>query len=251
MIAVAVIFLGAVIAVLVVRAVRTGREGARAAPAAQSAGGAVRGTPGAVRLLGLLVLALAILLLAWLHLGKMRQFTLMTNLIYPACLGGALMLLFDKAARAWNVKSAAESVREWLWCDTIVFLLLLGFLNLVQANPGEKYNVFFWDMLYVALFFFTFWMVDRKITRLRFLVAYGYLVLAPILLLIWRAVLDVPAPAEFSFWQSQWPEFAWALIFLVLEIIIVVASETEQQIVGLVKDIAFFVGYGVLLIVAS
>jgi hypothetical protein len=64
-------------------------------------------------------------------------------------------------------------------------------------------------------------------------------------------VLEVPAPAEFSFWQSQWPFFAWALIFLVLEIITQVATETEQQIVGLVKDVAFFVVYAVLLIVAS
>lgn len=254
---VGIAFLVAVVVFLIVRATRAGRVAARKGGNAQGAAqgatqGAVHPTPAATRLLGLLVLVPALLLLAWVNLSHAQQAALMAQLIYPATLAVALMLLFDKATRAWNVKPAGETAREWMNLDALVFLLVLAFLNLLKTNPGEKYNVFFWDVLNLVLFFFAFWLLDRKVTRVRFLVAHGYLVLLPILLLIWRTILDLPPPAEFAFWASLWPFFFLALIFFVLEIIVLLATrDSDNPAPGILKDAVFLALYGVLLIIAG
>ena len=52
---------------------------------------------------------MAILLLCWIALAPATQYALMTQLIYPASLGVALVLLFDKATRTWGLKPGAES----------------------------------------------------------------------------------------------------------------------------------------------
>ena len=212
-------------------------------------------TPSALRLLGLLVLVAAILLLMWIHLSESQEQVLMSRLIYPAAFAVALVLLFDKAARTWSVKSGVDSFREWLFCDLLVFLLILAYFNLQSLKPDEVYKGNFWDLLFLVLLFSVFWLVDRRDTRLRFLIGYLFLVLAPILLLIWQTVQRLEPPAEeeaFSWWSSLWPFFFWAIIFAVLEIIALVASRRrESGVVPLVKDAAFVLGYGILLIIAA
>ena len=137
------------------RSTTTGAQSAPA-PAAEPAA-TVHQTPSATRLLGLLVLGVGFLLVCWAYVPLAQQFTLMTTMIYPASLAVALVLLFDKATRAWSVKSAGASIREWLLCDALVILLILGYLNLLAAAPGETYSALFWDFLFVALFFLIFW----------------------------------------------------------------------------------------------
>ena len=95
-------------------------------------------TPLAIRLLGLALFGLAFLLLNWIYVERSLQHQLMLFVIYPASFAVALVLLLDKASRKWSIKSGAASVREWLICDALVFLLLLGFLNLAQANASKK-----------------------------------------------------------------------------------------------------------------
>ena len=208
-------------------------------------------TPMATRLLGLALFGLAFLLLNWIYVERPFQHQLMLFVIYPASFAVALVLLLDKASRKWSIKSGAALVREWLICDALVFLLLLGFLNLAQANAGENYAVLFWDFLHIALFFLIFWLVDRMTYRFRFLVAYGYFIGLPILLLIWRAVQDVVVPEDISWWSTIWPFFTLAIIFFVLEIIsLISSSKSDQQVVPAVKDALFVVIYGILLIVA-
>ncbi len=208
-------------------------------------------TPSALRLLGLLGLALAFLLLNWIYLPPSDQYTLVLYLVYPATMAVALVLLLDKASRAWSAKGAAETVREWLFCDALAFLLFLGFLNLYQSQAGDKYDAMFWDFLGLVLFFLVFWLVDRKLTRYRFLVAYAYLVALPILLLIWQAVQEVKAPEELSWWSTIWPFFGLAIIFFVLEIISLIATRgSDHQTVPAIKDAIFVIVYGILLIVA-
>ena len=208
-------------------------------------------TPASARLLGPLLLGFAFLLLCWIYVPRNHQYAMMLHLIYPSTLAVALVLLFDKATRSWSVKTAGESVREWLWCDAIVFLLFLGFLNLLQSAPGAKYGSLFWDLLHIALFYFTFWILDRKVTRHRFLVAYGYLILLPLLLLIWRANQGVATPEGLSWWATIWPFLFLSFIFFVLEVIaLTVTRDPEKQVVPAIKDAVFLVIYGVLLIVA-
>jgi hypothetical protein len=228
-------------------------RGPRGAAFAQPSAGeqAAVETPSAARLLGLLGLALAFLLLNWLYLPREQQYALMLYLIYPASLGVALVLLFDKASRSWQVKTTAETVREWLFCDAIVFLLVLGFLNLLRSPTESEYAGLFWDFLFLALFFLAFWILDRKVTRYRFLVAYGTLIVLPILLLVWRTMQDVAVPEGLSWWSTVWPFFFLAIIFLVLEVIALVAArEAERHVVPAVKDAVFVALYGILLIVA-
>ena len=208
-------------------------------------------TPGGLRLLGLLALFVAFLLLNWIYLPPAAQYQAVLHLIYPASLAVALVLLFDKAARGWNVKGTAENFREWLLCDAITFLLILGFLNLRQDEGGEKYAAMFWDVLYVALFFLVFWLLDRTLTRIRFLFAHAYLIALPILLLIWRAVQGVAAPPELSWWSSVWPFFFLAIIAFVLEIIVMLIQGSEgKHGLGAVKDAIYLAVYGILLIIA-
>ena len=154
-------------------------------------------TPSATRLVGLVLLGIAFLLLNWIYVERAQQFALMLYVLYPAGFAVALVLLLDKATRGWSIKTPGESAREWMFCDAIVFLLILGVLNLHGSQAGENYASLFWDFLHIALFYFTFWLLDRKVTRYRFLVAYGYLIVLPVLLLIWRVVQDVPVPRSY------------------------------------------------------
>jgi len=212
-------------------------------------------TPAGLRLLGLLGLLAAFLLLNWIYLPRAEQYSLVLGLIYPASLAVALVLLFDKASRGWNVKDTAENYREWLLCDAMTFLLVLAFINLRQDPGGEDYAAMFWDVLYVALFFLIFWLLDRTRTRLRFLAAHAYFVALPILLLIWRAMKTIPEDAaplpEISWWSTIWPFFFLAIIAFVLEIIVMLIQGSEgKQGLGAVKDSIFVAIYGILLIVA-
>ncbi len=229
-----------------------GENRAMASPGAPAtAEPAATGTHAGLGLLGLALLALAFLVLNWAYLPPAQQLATMLRLIYPASLGTALVLLIDKASRAWNVKNTGETVREWLICDLIVFLLVLGFLNLAGSPAEADYAAVFWDFLHIVLFFMTFWVLDRTTTRFRFLVGYGYLVLLPLLLWIWRLMQAVPAPEAVSWWSSIWPLFFLAIVFFVLEVIALVATrDRANQAVPVIKDIVFLVLYGIFLAAA-
>ncbi len=209
--------------------------------------------PSTARLLGLLAFVLLVLLVGWAYLDPIQRNDLVENLIYPAAMAVTLVLLFDKASREWVTKGAAETVREWLFCDALAVFLLLGYLNLRQWQPAEEqaYAAMFWDIVYIATLYFTFWLVDRKHTTLRFLFAYGFIVLAPVLLLIWRHAHDVSGMAATSWWETIWPCFLLTVLFFVFEIVLIIASrETPRHGVGAVKDLVFFIMYGVLLLIA-
>ena len=210
-------------------------------------------TPAGTRLLGLLVLVVAFLILNWVYLDTIGQYRLMVGLVYPAVLGVALVLLFDKATRAWSIKAKGEPFREWVFCDAAVFLIFLGFLNLIQFAVAESYNALFWDLLNLVLFFSVFWLVDRKVTRYRFLVAYGYFMLAPVLLYIWQLVHTVEDVVEtVAWWSSVWPFVILAIIFIVIEIIALIATRgSQRQGGGAVRDTVFIVLYGILLLGAA
>ncbi|MGI9336156.1 MAG: hypothetical protein ACR2RL_23665, partial [Gammaproteobacteria bacterium] len=107
--------------------------GGEGAVAAASASREAAYSPAGTRLLGLGLLVVALLLLGWVYLPPATEHAMVMRLLYPAALAVAVVLLFDKATRAWNVKGAAESVREWLLCDTMVFLLVLGYLSVFEA----------------------------------------------------------------------------------------------------------------------
>ena len=227
------------------------RRAAEAAEQEVAPTGAALAPPAAspLRVLGLLALVVAILLLCWIALAPVAQYGLITQLIYPASLGVALVLLFDKATRTWSVKPAAESFREWLLCDLVVFLLVLAFLNLRGVPKPEAYSGIFWDLLNVVLFFIAFWAIDRTAMRGRFLLGYGYLVVLPLLLLIWQTILGIAGPAYW--WASQWPFLILASVFFILEAITIVASSGERQTLPAIKDTVFLVLYAALLIVAA
>lgn len=213
---------------------------------AESAAAAPAGSP--LRLLGLLAPVLAALLSCWIALSPAAQYGLIVQLIYPASLGVALVLLFDKATRTWGVKGGAESLREWLLCDLLIFLLVVAFVNLRSVAKLEAYAASFWDILNVVLFFVAFWLIDRTAARSRFLVGYGYLIVLPLLLLIWQTMQDVPAAA--SWWSSIWPFLILAAMFFILEIVTLVSSSGERQTLPVVKDAVFTAAYAVLLVVA-
>jgi hypothetical protein len=170
-------------------------------------------------------------------------------LVYPAAMGVALVLLLDKAARSWGSKNGVEAFREWLFCDLLIFLLVLAFLNLRSVAKPDAYSSSFWDILNVVLFFAAFWTIDRSSARGRFLLGYGYLVILPLLLLIWD--LSQGVAAANSWWASIWPFVILAAAFFVLEAIALVASAAQRQILPLFKDALFVVLYAVLLIVAA
>ena len=199
-------------------------------------------------MLGLLVVVIAVVLLCWIGLPAATQYSLLANLIYPASLGVALVLLFDKATRTWGSKRGAVLLREWLLCDLLVFLLILAFLNLRNVAKPDGYTGSFWDLLSIVVFFIGLWTLDRSAARGRFLVGYGSLVVLPVLLLIWQSVQGVPDPA--SWWASVWPFLILAGVFFVLETVTLVASSEDQQALPTIKDALFVVLYGVLLIVA-
>ncbi len=205
-------------------------------------------TPSPLRILGLLLLVFAIMLLCWIGSPYAEQQALIAQLIYPASLGLSLVLLFDKATRTWGTKGGAETFREWLFCDLLVFLLVLAFLHLRGIAKPEAYTVSFWDLLNIVLFFAAFWIVDRTAARGRFLFSYAYLIVLPVLLMISDAFLGVAPPA--SWWASVWPFLIIAAVFFVLEVVTLTSSDGEKQTLPAVKDALFAVIYAVLLIVA-
>jgi hypothetical protein len=213
------------------------------------AGAVAPPTPSPARILGLLALVLALVLLCWIGLTPAAQYGLIAQLIYPASLGVAMVLLLDKATRTWSTKGGVESVREWLFCDLLTVLLVLSFLNLRGVAKPEGYAGSFFDLLNVVLFFAAFWAIDRTAARSRFLGGYGYLVILPVLLLISQAVQGVPAAA--SWWATMWPFLILAGIFFVLEAVTLVSSDGGRQGLPAVKDALFVVLYAVLLIVAA
>lgn len=242
-------------------------------------GGAPEGTvesPAGVRLLGLALLALLFLLTAWIYAPPALDYALAAHLLYPAAFALALVLLFDKAARAWAVKGPGVSLREWLHCDAFAVLLVLGYLNLAANADPERYSALFWDTLHVALFVFAFWLVDRKLTRLRWLAGLAYATLLPVLLFAWRAAVSVTpeeeeaaaavtaaaaaAAVDPSWWSTPWPFIVLGLVACAVEIVVLAATgrdggeRREHQGGGagyIVKDAVFFILYGALLIAAA
>ena len=148
---------------------------------------------------------LAFLILNWALVDLGTRYQLMTWLVYPATLAFALVLLFDKATRSWSYKTKLAGFREWLLADLIVFLFVLSYLNLLWSNAKESYNAILWDLAGIVLFVFVFWLLDRKVTRLRFLVAHGYLILLPIGLILWTAMHDTPARIGIELSRWEWP----------------------------------------------
>jgi hypothetical protein len=215
---------------------------------AQSADAAATPAPSPLRVLGLLALVLAILLLCWIALAPAAQYGLITQLLYPASVGVALVLLFDKATRTWGAKGGAESVREWLFCDLLIFLLVLAFLHVRAVPKPEAYVASFGDILNVVLFFAALWVIDRSSSRSRFLVGYGYLIILPLLLLILDSFQGVAAA---SWWASVWPFLILSGVFFVLEIVTLVSSSGERQTLPAVKDAIFVLLYAIVLIIAA
>ena len=250
MVALAVIGLGIALTYALVQSSQhpAPRRPLAATAEAAAAGAALAPTPSPLRVLGLLILVLAVLLLCWIGLSPASQYGLVVQLIYPASLGVALVLLFDKATRTWSTKGGAETAREWLLCDLVIFLLVLAFLNLRGVAKPEAYTSSFWDILNVVLFFAAFWLIDRSSSRIRFLVGYGYLIVLPLLLLIWDSIQGVAAAA--SWWASMWPFLILACVFFVLEAVTLVSSTGERQTLPAIKDALFVVIYAILLIVA-
>ena len=223
------------------------------APPASEAGAVQAATvrdPAGSRLVGLLLLAIGIVLVGWVYLDPASRADLMTRVLYPATIAVGIVLLFDKATRSWTPKMPAEGFREWLLCDLILITLVLGFLNLEQLEGRDAYGGFFWDMVHIAAFFLVFWCLDRTSARGRFLVGFGYLTLLPLLLVLWRWVQEIEAPAEIAWWSTVWPVFFLALAFFVLEIIsLLVLRDNRGHIVPAVKDTLFVVLYAIFLIV--
>ena len=238
---------------LLTRAVgRASGAGAAAAPETRASEASEVATASGVRMLGLLALGLAFLVLNWAYVDSERQYALMRDLLYPASFAVALVLLFDKATRAWSAKGGVATVREWLFCDWLVVLLVLGFLNLWGRAGDESYDVL-WDFLHLALFFLAFCLLDRTASPLRFLAAYGYLIVLPILLLIVAPAAPAAEAPEVevvvSWWMTVWPFVFLAALFFVLEILILVARrDWAVGLVALVKDGIFVAAYAILLI---
>ena len=207
--------------------------------------------PAGSRLAGLLLLAVGILLLGWVYLDPVARADLMGRVLYPAAIAVAIVLLFDKATRSWTPKPRTEGFREWLLCDLILITLVLGFLNLEQLESRDAYGGFFWDMVHIAAFFLVFWCLDRTSMRGRFLVGFGYLTLLPLLLVLWRWVQEIEAPARLAWWSTVWPVFFLALAFFVIEIItLLVLRDHRDHAVPAVKDALFVVLYAIFLIAA-
>ena len=223
------------------------------APPASEAGAVQAATvrdPAGSRLVGLLLLAIGIVLVGWVYLDPASRADLMARVLYPATIAVGIVLLFDKATRSWTPKTPAEGFREWLLCDLILIALVLGFLNLEQLEGRDAYGGFFWDMVHIAAFFLVFWCIDRTSMRGRFLVGFGYLTLLPLLLVLWRWVQEIEAPAEIAWWSTVWPVFFLALAFFVLEIIsLLVLRDNRGHLVPAVKDTLFVALYAIFLIV--
>jgi hypothetical protein len=224
------------------------RREATAAAETPADGAVATPGPSPLRVLGLLALVVAILLLCWVGLTAAEQHGLMVQLIYPASLGVTLVLLFDKMTRTWGAKPGAEAVREWLFADLLIFLLVLAFLNVRGLAKPETYVGSFWDILNIVLFFAAFWSLDRSSARSRFLIGYGYLIILSLLLLVWDAGQGIAGNA--SWWASTWPFLILTIVFFILEVVTLVASAGERQVLPAVKDAVFVLIYAILLIVA-
>ena len=225
--------------------------GGTAVPGSEAAQAETVRDPAGSRLAGLLLLVVGILLLGWVYLDPAARAELMGRVLYPAAIAVAIVLLFDKATRSWTPKSRTEGFREWLLCDVILIALILGFLNLEQLEARDAYRGFFWDMVHIAAFFLVFWCLDRTSMRGRFLVGFGYLTLLPLLLVLWRWVHEIEAPAGLTWWSTVWPVFFLALAFFVIEIVtLFVLRDNRGHAVPAVKDALFVVLYAIFLIVA-
>jgi hypothetical protein len=239
--------IGTVIYIAFAASRRSG-PGLALAPSPPAAAATAVATPSTWRLLGLLMLVVGLLLMSFMALSRSTQQALMLTLIYPASLGVGLVLLFDKASRTFSIKSGAENLREWLLCDAMVFLLIIGFLNLRTIEKPDTYAAMFWDTLNVVVFFLAFWLVDRTASRFRFLLGYGYFTVLPILLLIWRAVQGIDQPGA----SSVWPFFILGLVFFCLELMILPGSVgSERQRLAAVKDGVFVLLFAVLLVLSA
>ncbi len=255
------LFLGVMLAVaalslLFLLAFLVARLPARSAAAPESGSGLHRPEtlrdPAGSRLLGLLLLVIGILLIGWIDPAPAARADLVAQVLYPAAIAVAFVLLFDKATRSWTPKTPVEGLREWLLCDLILIALVLGFLNLSRLEDGSAYGGFFWDVVHIAAFFLVFWCLDRTSMRGRFLVGFGYLTLLPLLLALWRWVQEIEAPADLALWSTIWPAFFLALAFFVLEVItLLVLRDPRGHVVPAVKDAVFVVLYAVFLIAAA
>ena len=226
-----------------VASVDDAREGADLSPVRESAG--------ATRLLGLLLFAVGILLLGWLHLEPVVRAALVSDLLYPAAIAVALVLLFDKATRSWTPRTRAEGFREWLLADLMVFALVLGYLNLLGLPDPASYAGFGFDLLHIAVFFAVLWLLDRTNFSGRFLVAVAYFTLLPLLLLLWQWAHEIEAPAELSWWQTIWPVFFLSLVFLGLEVIALLAFRGARgHMAPAIKDALYVVLFAAFLISA-
>ena len=228
----------------------TSRRPAEATAQTVTANAAADATPAPLlRAVGVVALVLSILLLCWVALPAAERYLLMAQLIYPAALGVALVLILDKATRRWSTNDGAGAAREWLFCDLLIFLLVLAFLNLHGVAKPETYAASFFDILNIVLFFIAFWLIDRTTARSRFLVGYGYLIVLPLLLLIWDTLQGTAETA--SWWGSLWPFLILAVVFFALEAVTLISSTGERQTLPAVKDAVFVLAYAVLLVVAA
>ncbi len=206
-------------------------------------------TPSAVRLLGLLGFALGFLILNWAHVVPEQRHLMMQMMIYPGGLILALVLLFDKASRSWDIKAPGESAREWIHANALAVLYVIAYLNLLNTPDPAAYAGMFWDMVHVAAFLLVVWVLDRKTTRLRFLLIHAWVLALPVLLLIWRGQMGIETPEATGWWDTIWPFFFLALAFLIVELIIQVGADRKGgQGLGLAKDVVFWLIYIILLI---
>ena len=207
--------------------------------------------PAGSRLVGLLLLVVGVLLVGWIYLSPGARADLLMQVLYPAAIAVLIVLLFDKATRSWTPKLPVEGFREWLLCDLLAITLVLGYLNLRQMQDHAAYGGFFWDMVHIAAVFLVFWCVDRTSVRIRFLLGFGYLTVAPLLLVLWRWVQELEPPPEPDWWSTVWPVFFLALAFFVLEIIALLALRGGRgHAVPAVKDLVFVILFAVFLIAA-
>lgn len=208
-------------------------------------------TPSALRLVGLLGFAIAFLILNWAHVPPEQRHALMLSLIYPAGLILALVMLLDKASRAWDIKAPGTAMREWLYANMLLVLYVIAYLNLMGTTDPAAYGGMFWDMVHVAGFLLVVWILDRKASRLRFLLVHAWLIALPLLLLVWRSQMGIEASEDISWWDTVWPFFLLALVFFVVELIILIATDEGGETgIGTFKDVVFLVIYVILLISA-
>jgi len=218
----------------------------------------VHRSPIGIRILGLLAILAAILIMGWTALSADQQHTIIVNLVYPASFAVAIVLLMDKASRALSEKPTAAVFREWLFCDGLLVLLILAFINLFRLPDPQQYSGLFWDLLGLLGFFVVFWAIDRSRSRFRFLLAYLYILLLPVLMWIWQAVHAVEDADEadtaaivISWWDTAWPVFFLTIIFGVLEIIALVAARGDDKHgIPAAKDTIYVLLYAILLLIA-